>query len=37
MNFPVLSVVEVPGKAAGKFLKQKILNIHLLCKKERWV
>lgn len=23
MNFPVLSEVEVPGKAEGKFLKQK--------------
>jgi hypothetical protein len=23
MNFPLLSIVEVPGKAAGKFLKEK--------------
>jgi hypothetical protein len=37
MNFPVLIEVEVPGKAAGKFLKQKILNIHLLLIKERWI
>jgi large subunit ribosomal protein L3 len=30
MNFPVLSNVDVPGKAAGKFLKEKkIMNIHL--------
>jgi hypothetical protein len=37
MNFPVLSIVEVPGKAAGKFLKEKIMNIHLLLNKERWI
>jgi hypothetical protein len=36
MNFP-RSLNGARGKAEGKFLKRKIMNIYLLEIKERWI